>query len=217
MYVPPAFREDRPEVLRDAIRRTDLAILVSVGPDGIIASHVPMLLDAAVGSNGMLLGHIARANPQWRTKTPEVEGLAIFTGPEAYISPNWYATKRETGKVVPTWNYIAVHVYGRLIFFDDREPLRALVTRLTERHEGALPKPWAVSDAPADFVNAQLKGIVGFRMEITRLEGKWKMSQNRPAVDRLGVVEGLRQQGGAVQAAVADEVADAMRSGKPEA
>ena len=214
MYVPPAFREERPDVLQEAIRATRLAILVSEGPEGLIASHVPMLLDAAAGTHGTLLGHIARANPQWRTKAAEVEGLAIFPGPDAYVSPNWYATKRETGKVVPTWNYVAVHAYGRLVFFDDREELRALVTRLTATHEAAFPAPWAVSDAPADFIAAQLKGIVGFRLAITRLEGKWKMSQNRPEADRLGVIEGLSRQKGEAQAAVADAVADALAHGK---
>ncbi len=210
MYVPPAFREDRPEVLRAAIRATGLAILISEGPEGIIASHVPMLLDEAEGTNGLLLGHIARANPQWRSKAAEVEGLAIFPGPDAYISPNWYVTKRETGKVVPTWNYVAVHAYGRLVFFDDREELRALVTRLTATHEGTFPAPWAVSDAPADFIASQLKGIVGFRLAITRLEGKWKMSQNRPEADRLGVIEGLKEQKGAAPAVVSDTVAAAL-------
>ncbi|MGH7076989.1 MAG: FMN-binding negative transcriptional regulator [Acetobacteraceae bacterium] len=213
MYVPPAFREDRPEMLRAAIDNTELAILISTGPEGLIASHVPMLLDEG-GSHGVLVGHIARANPQWRIKRPEVEGLAIFTGPEAYISPNWYATKRETGKVVPTWNYVAVHAYGRLVFFDAREALREVVTRLTKRHERAFARPWEVSDAPADFIDAQLKGIVGFRIEIARLEGKWKMSQNRPLADREGVIGGLRQQGGAVKSAVADAVAEAIARGK---
>ncbi|MGH7118489.1 MAG: FMN-binding negative transcriptional regulator [Acetobacteraceae bacterium] len=210
MYVPPVFREDRLDTLWAAMRATGLAILVSEAPDGIIASHVPMLLDAAVGTHGRLLGHVARANTQWRTKASEVEGLAIFPGPDAYISPNWYVTKRETGKVVPTWDYIAVHAYGRLVFFDDREELLELVSRLTKIHEGTFPTPWAVSDAPEDFIAAQLKGIVGFRLAITRLEGKWKMSQNRPEADRLGVVEGLRQQKGAAQAAVSDAVADAV-------
>lgn len=214
MYVPALFREDRPEALHAAIRATGLAILVSVGPDGIIASHVPMLLDEAVGEHGMLVGHIARANPQWRAKAAEIEGLAIFPGPDAYISPNWYVTKRETGKVVPTWNYIAVHAYGRLAFFDGREELLELVTRLTRKHEGTLPTPWAVSDAPVDFIAAQLKGIVGFRLAITRLEGKWKMSQNRPEADRLGVIEGLRQQEGAAQASVSNAVADALARSK---
>jgi transcriptional regulator len=123
----------------------------------------------------------------------ETETLAIFLGPNAYVTPSWYAAKREHGKVVPTWNYVAVHAYGRLEWFDDADRLLALVTRLTDTHEAALPAPWAVSDAPADFVRGMLKGIVGFALPIARLEGKWKMSQNRPAADRPGVVDGLTQ------------------------
>ena len=214
MYVPPAFREDRPEVLRAAIRATGLAILVSHGPEGIVASHVPMLLDDAGGANGTLLGHIARANTQWRQSTPDIPALAIFPGPDAYISPSWYATKRVTGKVVPTWNYVAVHAYGQLVFFDDPGELRALVSRLTSVREAGRPVPWAVTDAPADFVASQVKGIVGFRLAITRLEGKWKMSQNRPMADRLGVIDGLRQQAEPTGAAVANLVRASLRGAK---
>ncbi len=207
MYVPPAFREDRPEVLRAAIRASGLAILVSFGPEGLIASHVPMMLDEADGPHGTLLGHLARANPQWHASTADVPALAIFPGPDAYISPSWYATKRETGKVVPTWNYVTVHAYGPLAFFDEPEALRALVSRLTASHEAGRPAPWAVTDAPEEFIASQLKGIVGFRLAITRLEGKWKMSQNRPLEDRLGVIEGLEQEGTPGAASVADTVA----------
>ncbi len=211
MYVPPAFREDRPEVLRAAIRASGLAILVSSGPEGPIASHVPLMLDEADGpemakGGGVLLGHLARANPQWRVSAGTSAALAIFPGPDAYISPSWYATKRENGKVVPTWNYIAIHAYGQITFFDEPDALHALVTRLTLAHEGGRPAPWAVTDAPADFIASQLKGIVGFRLAITRLEGKWKMSQNRPMPDRVGVIEGLEQEGTAEAAAVADAV-----------
>jgi transcriptional regulator len=206
MYVPPAFREDRPEVLHATIRQSGLAILVSAGPEGPIASHVPMMLDAAEGPHGVLLGHLARANPQWRISAAAAPALAIFPGPDAYISPSWYATKRETGKVVPTWNYVAIHASGPITFFDDPDALHALVTRLTALHEAGRPQPWAVSDAPADFIASQLKGIVGFRLAIARLEGKWKMSQNRPMPDRVGVIEGLEREGTAEAAAVADAV-----------
>jgi len=207
MYVPPAFREDRPEVLRAAIRASGLAILVSFGSEGLIASHVPMMLDEADGPHGTLLGHIARGNPQWRASDADVPALAIFPGPDAYISPSWYATKRETGKVVPTWNYVTVHAYGPLVFFEEAEALRGLVSRLTVAHEAGRPAPWAVTDAPEGFITSQLKGIVGFRLAITRLEGKWKMSQNRPLEDRLGAIEGLEQEGTPGAAAVADTVA----------
>ena len=191
MYIPPLFKEDRIDVLHAAIRAAGLATLVTLREDGLIASHVPMLLDAEPAPYGTLLGHVARPNAQARGAVPGVQALAIFHGPDAYITPSWYATKRETGKVVPTWNYVAIHAYGPVEFFDDRERLRAVVTRLTERFETPRAEPWAVSDAPADFIDGMLKGIVGFAMPIARLEGKWKMSQNRPPADRAGVVAGL--------------------------
>jgi len=189
VYVPPLFKEDRIDILHDAIRRTGLATLVTLMEAGLIASHVPMLLDPAPEPYGTLIGHLAKPNPQ--AKGSVGEALAIFQGPDAYITPSWYATKRATGKVVPTWNYVAIHAYGAIEFFSDRERLREVVTRLTERHETSRPDPWAVSDAPADFVEGMLNGIVGFALPISRLEGKWKMSQNRPAEDRAGVISGL--------------------------
>ncbi len=195
MYVPPLFKEDRIDVLHDAIRRAGLATLVTLTADGLIASHVPMLLDPDPAPYGTLIGHLARPNPQGKGAVAGVQALAIFTGPDAYITPSWYATKRATGKVVPTWNYAAIHAYGEIEFFTDAERLRDVVTRLTERHEGRRAEPWAVSDAPADFVDGMLKGIVGFALAIARLEGKWKMSQNRPAEDRAGVTAGLLEDG----------------------
>jgi len=193
LYIPPLHKEDRVDVLHDAIRGIGLATLVTLTADGLIASHVPMLLDAEPAPYGTLIGHLARPNPQARGAIGE--GLAIFQGTEGYITPSWYATKRATGKVVPTWNYVAIHAYGALEFFDDRERLRDVVTRLTERQETPRDKPWAVTDAPRDFVDVMLKGIVGFALPITRLEGKWKMSQNRPAEDRTGVIAGLTKEG----------------------
>ena len=195
MYVPPLFKEDRIDVLHDAIRRTGLATLVTLAADGLIASHVPMLLDPDPAPYGTLIGHLARPNPQAHGAVPGVQALAILQGPDVYITPSWYATKRENGKVVPTWNYVAIHAHGPVEFFDDTERLRDVVTRLTEREEQARADPWAVSDAPAAFIDGMLKGIVGFALPIARLEGKWKMSQNRPAQDRAGVVAGLEQQG----------------------
>ena len=189
MYNPPLFKEDRIEVLHDAIRRAGLVTLVTQTADGLIASHAPMLLDSEPAPYGTLIGHLARPNPQARGAIGE--GLAIFQGPDAYITPSWYATKRENGKVVPTWNYVAIHAYGAVEFFNEPERLRDVVTRLTERQEAGRPQPWAVTDAPADFIDGMLKGIVGFAMPIARLEGKWKMSQNRPAEDRAGVISGL--------------------------
>ena len=191
MYVPAPFRiEDRSE-LHEAIRQSGLATLVTLGPDGLVASHVPMLLDPEAGPHGTLYAHLARANPQARAVLAGVEALAVFTGPDAYVSPAWYATKRETGRVVPTWNYVSVHAYGPVDLFDDPARLRRLVEALTERHEAGRPEPWRVNDAPEDFLRAMLKGVVGVAMPITRLEGKRKMSQNRSAADRAGVAAGL--------------------------
>jgi transcriptional regulator len=189
VYIPPLHKEDRIDVLHEAIRGTGLATLVTTTPDGLIASHIPLLLDPEPAPYGTLIGHLARPNPQARGAIGEA--LVIFQGPEAYITPSWYATKRETAKVVPTWNYVAVHAYGTIEFFDDKERLRDIVTRLTRRQEEARAEPWAVTDAPADFIDTMLKGIVGLALPIARLEGKWKMSQNRPAEDRAGVVAGL--------------------------
>jgi transcriptional regulator len=201
MYNPPHFKEDRVPVMHAAIRAVGLATLVTTGPDGLVASHIPLLLDPEPAPYGTLHGHLARGNPQGRQEE-DSEALAIFLGPDAYITPSYYATKRETGKVVPTWNYVAIHAYGKLAFFDDAERLLALVTRLTRRHEAGRAAPWKVSDAPADYLRGQLKGIIGFAMPIARLKGKWKMSQNRPAEDRAGVADGLAREGEAVVAAI---------------
>ena len=195
MYVPPQFAEDRIPVLHKAIRAAGLATLVTHGSGGLVASPLPLMLDDADGAHGTLYGHLARANPQWRDADPAAEALALFMGPDAYVTPSWYATKRETGKVVPTWNYVTVHAYGPVTFFEDATELLDVVTRLTSRHEAGRAEPWATSDAPAAFIGSQLKGIVGFRMPVTRLQGKWKVSQNRPPADREGVVRGLRQDG----------------------
>ena len=190
MYVPSQFREDQVPVLHELIRQQPLAALVTSTSGGLYASHLPLLIDPEPQPFGTLTGHLARANPHWQEATPGAEALAIFTGPQAYVTPSWYATKAETGKVVPTWNYAAVHAYGALRFFDDEARLLALVTRLTATHEGKRDQPWAVSDAPADFVRGMVRAIVGFELVITRLEGKWKMSQNRPPVDVGRVVDG---------------------------
>jgi len=195
LYLPPAFREDRIDTIHEAITHSGIATLVTLTADGLIASHVPMLLDPEPGPYGTLLGHLARPNPQAKGALPGVEALAIFQGLDAYITPSWYETKRRTGKVVPTWNYETVHAYGPISFFNDPERLRAIVTRLTDRQEASRAQPWAVTDAPEDFVQMMLKGITGFAIPITRLEGKRKLSQNRPAEDVAGVVAGLNADG----------------------
>jgi transcriptional regulator len=193
MYVPPHFREDRIDVLHDAIRRAGLATLVSQTGDGLIATHLPLLLDPDPAPYGTLVGHVARANPHAGGALGQ--SLVIFQGADGYITPSWYPTKRETAKVVPTWNYASIHAYGTVAFFDDPARLLDIVTRLTDRHEAGRAERWAVSDAPADYVQGMLRGIVGFAMPIARLEGKVKMSQNRPPVDRDGVVAGLTRDG----------------------
>ncbi len=208
MYAPPLFREDRVELLRAVVGQSPLGVLITMGTAGLHASHVPMLIDPARGPFGMLRGHVARANPQWSDFDDKVPALAVFQGPQHYISPSWYPTKQETGRVVPTWNYVAVHAHGHLAVFDDTERLRRLVTDLTNKQEAHQAKPWAVTDAPEDFVDRQLKGIVGFEMAIERLEGSWKVSQNRPDVDKDGVIESLRKSGSDEARAIADLVAD---------
>ena len=190
MYIPPAFRDDDIESIRATIRAARLASLVTATTDGPVATPLPLFLDESEGEQGVLYGHVAKANPQWKLQ-PIGDALAIFSGPDAYVTPSWYATKPETEKVVPTWNYIAVHAYGPVEFFQEHERLLEVVTRLTNRHEGARVKPWSVSDAPADFIAAQLRGIVGVRIPVARFEGKRKMSQNRPEADRIGVAAGL--------------------------
>jgi transcriptional regulator len=195
MYLPTHFAETRLDLLHAAIRTAGLATLVTTEPDGLDASHIPLLLDSNPSPLGRLLGHVARANPQWQSAAPERDGLVIFLGPDAYVTPSWYATKRETGRVVPTWNYVAIHAHGRVRFFHDRERLLDLVNRLTNRHEQPRAYPWKVADAPADYVDSLLKSIVGVEFTITRLEGKWKASQNRNEADRRGVSDGLEREG----------------------
>jgi transcriptional regulator len=193
MYVPGSFAERDLPTLFAFIEAHPLATLVtSAGPEGLFATHLPLVLDRTIGPMGTLFGHVARANPHSRSIPDDAsEALVIFTGPDAYITPVWYATTQQTGRVVPTWNYIAVHVYAALRRRDDPEFLRPHLEALTRKHESNQPRPWHVSDAPADFIDQQMKAIVGVELRIDRLEGKWKMSQNRSSADIDGVVEGL--------------------------
>lgn len=176
------------------MRHIGLVSLVTTTPHGLVATQAPVLFDADA-DHGVLRGHIARANSQWKDTPAGTEALAIFTGPNAYISPNWYAAKREHGKVVPTWNYIAIHAYGEIHFSEDRDKLLDIVTRLTEAHESSLEHPWKVGDAPADYIEAMLKAIIAFEVKITRIESSWKLSQNRSEADRAGAMAGLQQRG----------------------
>jgi transcriptional regulator len=195
MYIPKHFEETRVELLYALIRAHSLAALVTLTPGGLAANHLPLEIDPEPAPFGTLRGHIARANSLWRDFSREVQALAIFQGPETYISPSWYTTKQETGRVVPTWNYAVVHAHGPLRVIEDRSWLREFVERLTNRHEASRSAPWKLTDAPAAYIDQQLGAIVGLEMPITRLIGKWKASQNRPAHDQDGVVEGLLQEG----------------------
>ena len=195
MYTPKAFEVADLALLHAAMKQSELATLVTMTTQGLVATHLPLLLDEAKGEYGTLTGHVSRANLQWRETVPDAEALIIFLGLDTYVSPNWYPAKQETGRVVPTWNYAAIHAYGRLTFYEDPEWLRNMVTELTKRHEASFPAPWKVTDAPAVYIDSQLKAIVGFEFNIVRLEGKQKFNQNRSLEDRLGVIEGLRALG----------------------
>ena len=211
MYVPSHFEETRLAVLHDLVRNHPLATLVTLDRDGLNANHIPIELDPEPSPLGTLRGHVSRANPMWRDFSADVGTLVIFQGPETYITPSWYQTKQESGKVVPTWNYAVVHAYGPLRIVEDPVWLRALVEKLTDRHEAQRAEPWEVADAPDDYIKGQLQGIVGIEIPIERLIGKWKVSQNRPEVDRKGVVQGLQELGKSDGGCMADLVDRARR------
>ncbi len=191
MYIPRHNEEKRIPVMHELMVSHPLATLVTLGASGLFASHIPMVLEDDGSQFGVLKGHISRANTQWKDFVPTVDALAIFAGPQHYISPNWYPGTKEHGKVVPTWNYVVVHAYGALSVIQDEAWLLKNVEKLTNIHEARSPAPWRVSDAPEDYIRSQLRGIVGLELPIRRLEGKWKVSQNRTEAEREGVVEGL--------------------------
>jgi len=197
MYLPAHFEERRPEVLHALLRAHPLGLLLTQAmpdagaPAKLDANAIPFMLDADRGPHGTLVAHVARANPVWREARTDAESVVVFQGPQVYVTPAWYATKAETGKVVPTWNYVIAEARGRLVVHDDAAWLHALVSRLTDTHEAPRAAPWGVADAPADYIETMLRGIVGIEVELTALAGKWKVSQNRPAADREGVVQGL--------------------------
>lgn len=214
MYQPPHHREDRLNVQHALIRAHPFGTLVTLGPDGLDANAIPFVLEPQ-GPFGVLKGHVARANRQWRDFRADVDALVIFQGSQTYVTPSWYATKRETGKVVPTWNYVVVQARGSMRVVEDRDWLADQIVALTNLMEASRQAPWAVSDAPQAFVDAQIKGIVGIEIPIARIEGKWKVSQNRPEADRQGVVAGLRSENGPAAIEMADlvEAFDPKRAG----
>jgi transcriptional regulator len=203
MYSPSQFEETRIETLHALIRAHPLGTLITFGQAGLEANHIPFEVHPDPAPFGTLRAHVARANSVWRDFSADVGALVVFQGPSAYITPSWYAAKRETGKVVPTYNYAVVHAYGSMRAIEDRVWLRALVGRLTDRFEAPRSQPWQVSDAPVDFVDNLLGAIVGLEIPLARLVGKWKMSQNRSATDISGIVDGLRDTQGADAAEVA--------------
>lgn len=192
MYLPKHFEAPSVDVLHELIRARPLSTLVTLGSGGLNANHIPLHLSADPAPLGTLRGHVARANPILDDVGADILVLAIFHGPQAYITPSWYPTKAETGKAVPTWNYAVAHAYGRLRTVDDAAWLRAHLEALTAHNEAAFAEPWHVADAPPDFTEKLIAAVVGIEIEITRLAGKWKVSQNQPPPNRAGVVEGLR-------------------------
>ena len=207
MYNPLLFREDRVPALFDAIEKIGLGTLIASTTEGLEANHIPMLVSSNPKPYGTLLGRVARANPVWQNVEQGSDALAIFLGANAYISPSWFPSKKETGKGVPTWNCLAIHAYGKIHFYDNALELKEHVGALSNHHEADFPEPWALSDAPADYIDMMVQRIVGFRLTVTRIEGKWKMSQNREAQDAKGVQEGLLNKGGEQRKAVAEAMA----------
>jgi len=195
MYLEKRYEETRVAVMHDLIRAHPLATLVTQVTDGLDANHIPMIIDESPAPFGTLRGHIARANPLLNDMAANTEALAIFHGPQTYISPSWYVTKKETGRVAPTWNYAVVHAYGPLRLVEDAAWIRMQLEALTAHNESAFPEPWAVSDAPEDFVEKLIGAIVGFEMPVTRMTGKWKVSQNQPPRNRASVIENLNASG----------------------
>jgi|EP01136_Pigoraptor_vietnamica_P019757 transcriptional regulator len=208
MYLPSHFEEQRPEALRDLIAKHPLGMLVTHGSEGLDANHVPFELDAGEGLHGVLRAHVARNNPLWQSVSNGDEVLVVFRAHDAYISPNWYPSKHEAHKQVPTWNYRVVHAHGPITVRDDERYVRGLVARLTRQHEAGQPSPWKMGDAPQDYIDAMVKSIVGIEITVARLVGKFKLSQNREARDRVSAAQALIAQGDT-------ELGQAMLANKP--
>lgn len=193
MYTPSAFAETRTRVIHELMRAHPFAAVVTAGSAGLIATHLPLVLHAEGSEYGTLRGHMARANQQWTESSNSPDALVIFSGPHQYISPSWYPTKQEDGRVVPTWNYAVVHAHGRLTLHHETAWLLQHLNSLVAQHESQFKSPWKMADAPAEYIERQTGGIVGIEIPIRRLEGKWKLSQNRSERDREGVIEGLAE------------------------
>jgi transcriptional regulator len=206
MYLPKIFEERRPEVLHALIREHPLGTLVVMTANGLEANHVPFEVEAEPAPHGVLHAHVARANPVWKEFDSGVEALVVFNGPQSYVSPEWYPTKQETGKAVPTWNYVVVHARGTLHVMDEPGRARAHLEKLTAHHEAGRPHPWKLTDAPADYIEKMLTMVVPIEIRVTQLFGKWKVNQNRVERDRNGVVQGLLRE----PAATAREMAEAV-------
>ena len=195
MYIPAHFLIKNPQDIHTIIREHPLGALVTLGPDGLDANHIPFELDPSHGAHGLLTAHVARANPVWQQCQDGADVLVIFRGNESYISPNWYPSKHETHRQVPTWNYEVVHVHGRLTVMDEEKFVRGVVARLTREHEASEPRPWKMGDSPPEYIAQMLKAVVGIQVEIQRIEGKAKLSQNREARDRLNAADTLLAKG----------------------
>lgn len=212
MYQPSHFEENRPEMQQQLLRDYPLGTLVTVTAGELNANHIPFEYDPQPQGDaapyGVLRAHVARGNPVWRDFSADMDALVIFQGAQAYISPNWYPSKQQSGQVVPTYNYMVVHAYGPMRTIEDKSWLRALVGRLTDRHEAAQATPWTVSDAPDDYIDKMLGAIIGIEIPVRKMIGKWKVSQNRTSVDQAGVVTGLRQQGGENSLSMATFIAE---------
>lgn len=211
MYVPSHFAEERSDVLRGLIAEFPLGTLVTLGSQGLTADPIPFLFEAEPGPNGRLIGHVARNNTLWHDRVEGLESLVVFQGVSAYISPNWYATKQRTHEVVPTYNYVVVHVHGPIIVHEDAKWLRGAVGKLTKWMESGQPAPWKMADAPAGYIAAQLENIVGIEIPISRMTGKWKTSQNRPIEDRQGAIDALRTSGSIENIAMAELIERTIR------
>src|SRR5262249_18598043 len=213
MYMPEAFREERPEVLHEFIRRHPLGALICTTAEGLTANHIPMILAADAAGNTLLHGHVARANPVWKSLAPDAPVLVIFGGADQYITPSWYPAKQEHGKVVPTWNYSVVHAHGTIRFADNKEQTLRIVSELTDTREAERRDRWHVTDAPPKYIDTQLSAIVGFEINVQRLIGKFKASQHRPAQEREAVLQALEREGMAA-ADRAEVIRDPKQSGR---